>query len=66
MSDSPTSPARLDPRPDNEITLDQQVALRVAAERLAEEFRGTFNAETIEKFLASSYDKFAGRATILN
>lgn len=66
MSDSLTPEARLNPRPEHQITLDQQVALRVAAERLAEEFRGTFNAETIEKFLASSYDEFAGRATILN
>jgi arsenate reductase len=66
MSDSPTPPPRLNPRPEHEITLDQQLALRGAAERLAEEFRGSFNAETIEKFLASSYDEFAGRATIVN
>jgi protein-tyrosine-phosphatase len=46
------------------ITLDQQVALRTAATRLTEEFAGTFNTETIERFLHSSYDQFAGRATI--
>jgi len=49
-----------------EFTLDQQVALRTAATRLAKEFAGTFNTETIERFLNSSYDEFAGRATVLN
>ncbi len=49
-----------------EITLDQQVALRTATARLAREFEGTFNAETIERFLHSSYDQFAGRATLVN
>ncbi|MGD9961751.1 arsenate reductase ArsC [Nocardioides sp.] len=52
--------------PVHEITLDQQLALRVAASRLAEEFSGTFNAETIERFLTSSYDQFAGQAVIVN
>ncbi len=63
MSETPTT---LNPRPEHEITLDQQLALRVAAVRLAEEFTGTFNAETIERFLASSYDQFAGQAVIVN
>lgn len=49
----------------NGITLDQQVALRSAAQRLAEEFSGSYGAETIERFLSSSYDEFAGRATML-
>lgn len=48
------------------ITLDQQVALRAAADRLAVEFDGVFNAPTIERFLHSSYDQFAGRATMVN
>ena len=51
------------PRP--EITLDQQVALRTAATRLARDFTGIFGAETIERFLYSSYDQFAGRASII-
>lgn len=46
------------------LTLDQQAALRASAARLAEEFTGTYGAETIERFLTSSYDEFAGRATI--
>ena len=49
-----------------EITLDQQVALATAATRLARDFDGVFGAETIERFLHSSYDQFAGRATIVN
>ena len=49
-----------------DITLDQQVALKHAATRLARDFVATFSAETIERFLHSSYDQFAGRATIAN
>lgn len=49
-----------------DITLDQQVALKNCASNLAREFEGTFNTETIERFLHSSYDQFAGRATIAN
>lgn len=66
MPDSPTSQPAPNPRPGHEITLDQQVALRSSAERLAVEFAGTFGAETIERFLASSYEEFADRATIVN
>ena len=48
------------------ITLDQQVALKTSAVRLARDFEGTFGAETIERFLHSSYDQFAGNAVVLN
>lgn len=51
-----------DPRP--QITLDQQVALKTAASRLVRDFAGTFGAETIERFLHSSYDEFAPRASV--
>jgi protein-tyrosine-phosphatase len=51
-------------RPD--LTIDQQLALRTAASNLAREFDGTFGTETIERFLYSSYDEFAGRAVVLN
>ncbi|WP_380169197.1 arsenate reductase ArsC [Jannaschia sp. R86511] len=47
------------------LTLDQQVALRTAASRLAVDFAGVFGAETIEKFLVTSYDQFAGDATVV-
>ena len=48
------------------ITLDQQLALKTSASRLAEEFSTVFNAETIERFLNSSFDQFADKATISN
>jgi len=51
-------------RPD--LSLDQSHALKTAAERLTREFRDTFGAETIERFLHSSYDQFADRAAIPN
>lgn len=50
----------------HDITLDQQVALKTAATRLSEEFAGIFNLETIERFLHSSFDQFAGKATVVN
>ncbi|MGC3863085.1 three-helix bundle dimerization domain-containing protein [Micromonospora chersina] len=52
--------------PHQEITLDQQVALHTAATRLAEEFDGIYGAETIERFLQTSYDQFATAASIAN
>ncbi len=48
------------------LTIDQQLALKVAAKNLGETFHGTFGQETIQEFLASSYDQFAGRATVSN
>ncbi len=44
-------------------TIDQQFALRSAATRLADEFAGTFGAETIERFLTNSWDQLGARAT---
>ncbi|MEV0633253.1 arsenate reductase ArsC [Nonomuraea wenchangensis] len=49
-----------------DLTVDQQHALLTAARTLAEEFAGTFGTETIERFLHTSYDQFAGRAVIAN
>jgi protein-tyrosine-phosphatase len=51
---------------DQMLTVDQQLALKSAAVRLAEQFDGTFGPETIERFLTTSYDQFAGRATATN
>ncbi|HEX7276932.1 MAG TPA: arsenate reductase ArsC [Acidimicrobiales bacterium] len=48
------------------VPLDQRPILRGAAHRLADEFGGTFGEETIELFLLTSYDQFAGRATVAN
>ena len=49
-----------------DITLDQQVALKSAASHLSLEFGGIFSVETIDRFLHSSYDQFAARATVAN
>lgn len=48
------------------LTSDQQLAMKTAARNLRHEFDGTFAVETIEQFLATSYDQFAGRATVTN
>ncbi|HEY7226049.1 MAG TPA: arsenate reductase ArsC [Micromonosporaceae bacterium] len=47
-----------------ELTIDHQLALRTAAERLAREFEGMYGRQTIERFLTSSYDQFASRSTV--
>jgi protein-tyrosine-phosphatase len=47
-------------------SIDQQLALTTAATNLQRQFDGVFGAETIERFLHSSYDEFAGRAVVLN
>jgi arsenate reductase len=49
-----------------ELSIDQRLALKTAATRLQREFTDTFGLETIENFLYSSYDQFAGRATVAN
>ena len=46
------------------LDLDQAVAMRTAASRLTRDFRGVFGQETIERFLHSSFDQFASRATV--
>jgi arsenate reductase (thioredoxin) len=51
---------------DNFLAVDQQLALKSAAARLAEQFDGVFGPETIERFLTSSYDQFASHATATN
>lgn len=58
------SPQRQYKRPD--IELDQQLALRAAATNLQKRFDGVFGVETIERFLHSSYEDFAGRAVTTN
>jgi arsenate reductase len=46
-------------------TVDQQLALRSAVGRLADEFHGVFGEETIERFVLSSWDHFAEHATTI-
>jgi protein-tyrosine-phosphatase len=47
-----------------DLSVDQQVALRTAAMRLRREFEDVYGPETIERFLATSYDQFAARSTV--
>jgi protein-tyrosine-phosphatase len=47
-----------------DLSLDQQLALRSAAHNLHREFEGVFGTNTIELFLATSYDQFAEKARI--
>jgi arsenate reductase len=49
-----------------DLTPDKQHALRSAATNLQLEFDGIFSVETIEQFLATSYDQFASRATVVS
>ena len=46
-----------------ELPVDQQGTLSRAA-RLREEFDGAYGAETMERFLLSSYDQFAADSTV--
>jgi arsenate reductase len=57
-------PASLAAHVRKDLSIDQPLALKTAATRLHSEFANTFGAETIERFLYSSYDQFAGRATV--
>jgi protein-tyrosine-phosphatase len=50
----------------SDLSIDQKLALKTAATRLQNEFADMFGVETIERFLHSSYDQFAGRATVVN
>lgn len=43
----------------NTLSLDESLALRTAATRLALEFSDVFGTETIDRFLHSSFDQFA-------
>jgi protein-tyrosine-phosphatase len=49
-----------------ELSPEANRALKTAAGHLGREFEGVCSVETIEQFLATSYDQFAGRATITN
>jgi arsenate reductase len=49
-----------------DLTVDQTLALKAAAERLNREFGDTCGTETMERFLHSSYDQFSEQAAIPN
>jgi arsenate reductase (thioredoxin) len=46
------------------LPLDESLAMKAAAARLVGEFDGVYGKETIERFLHSSFDQFAGHATV--
>ena len=50
----------------HDLSIDQRLAMKSAATQLEKEFDGIYGVETIERFLHSSYDQFAGRAKIPN
>ncbi|HET9648175.1 MAG TPA: arsenate reductase ArsC [Microlunatus sp.] len=54
------------PDPQLNLGLDQQLAVKVAADRLADDFTRVYGTETIERFLTSSDEEFAEGATISN
>jgi protein-tyrosine-phosphatase len=54
------------PQPHTDLSIDQQVALRTAAGNLEREFADIYGAQTIERFLHTSYDQFATSSTIPN
>jgi arsenate reductase (thioredoxin) len=49
---------------DDALSIDHRLALKTAATRLQMKFDDLFGAETIERFLHSSYGQFAERASI--
>jgi arsenate reductase (thioredoxin) len=49
-----------------DLSIDQRLAIKTAATNLQREFAESFGLETIDRFLHSSYDEFAGRATVVN
>jgi protein-tyrosine-phosphatase len=61
MTDSPVTHRLPDDR-----SIDPQLALRTAATRLQHDFADLLGVETIERFLHTSYDQFAERATVPN
>jgi protein-tyrosine-phosphatase len=46
------------------LSIDHQLAMRAALRRLAEEFSGMFNRETVERFLTGSYEQYAAKARL--
>ena len=48
-----------------DLSIDQRLALKAAAAQLQSDFGEMFGVETIERFLLSSYDRFATRASVL-
>ena len=62
-SDTPdTAGEPTEPELGVELTLEQRLLVRQAAQRLQKQFEGTFNAETIERYITDSQTKLSARA----
>jgi arsenate reductase len=48
----------------DDLTVEEKFAISSAVATLKDEFSGVFGPETIERFLVTSYDQFAGHATV--
>src|SRR4029450_12019656 len=65
MTETPTSQTPTTDTPTwATLDLDQAVALRAAATRLVRDSEGVVGVETIDRFLRSSFEQFADRATV--
>ena len=59
-----TAPHPVSERSWESLHTDQKLALKQASARLADDFSGLYGSETIERFLASSFDQFADHAKV--
>jgi arsenate reductase (thioredoxin) len=62
MTDSPITPTHTH----HDLSIDQQQALNVAADRLKSEFGDMFDAETVDRFLYAAHGQFAHDASVPN
>lgn len=59
-----TAPHPVSERSWESLHTPEKLALKQAAARLADDFAGLYGKETIERFLASSFDQFANHAKV--
>ena len=59
-----TAPHPVSERSWESLHTDEKLALKQASARLADDFAGLYGTETIERFLASSFDQFADHAKV--
>jgi len=59
-----TAPQPVSERSWESLRTPEKLALKQASARLADDFAGLYGTETIERFLASSFDQFADHAKI--
>ena len=59
-----TAPHPVSERSWESLRTPEKLALKQASARLADDFAGLYGKETIERFLASSFDQFADHAKV--